>query len=72
MFGPRIEADPVRWQASAMIEEAIAAFWTAWPSIRVEVEAEIAPTGSNCEVYGLIVVDRSRKGHDPDRNQVKG
>ena len=41
MFGPRIEEDRVRWQASDVINEAIAAFWEAWPGIRPFVETEI-------------------------------
>ena len=41
MFGPRIEADRVRWQASDVINKAIAAFWEAWPGVRPLVEAEI-------------------------------
>jgi len=42
MFGPRIEADPIRWQASRVINETIAEFWAAWPAMRVALEAELA------------------------------
>ena len=42
MFGPRIEEDRVRWQASSMIDEGIAAFWEAWPTVRPLLEAELA------------------------------
>ena len=42
LFGPRIEEDLVRWQASEMITEAIAAFWEGWSTLRPQIEAEIA------------------------------
>ena len=41
MFGPRIEADRVRWQAAAVIDEAIAAFWSSWPAVRPLLDAEL-------------------------------
>ncbi len=41
-FGPRIEGDPRRWQAAAVIDESIAAFWAAWPTLGPTVEGEIA------------------------------
>lgn len=42
MFGPRIDADPIRWQASRVIDEAIQTFWAIWPQVRPGVAAEIA------------------------------
>ncbi len=41
MFGPRIEADRVRWQASPVIDEAIAAFWGSWSTVHPLLEAEL-------------------------------
>lgn len=42
LFGPRIEGDPRRWQASTVIDESITAFWSAWPALGPAIEAEIA------------------------------
>ena len=42
MFGPRIEADGVRWQASPVIDDAIAAFWDAWSTMQPLLDAEVA------------------------------
>ena len=41
MFGPLVEQFPALRQAPQMTQEAIAAFWEAWPAVRGRVEQEL-------------------------------
>lgn len=42
MFGPLVERDPALRQASRVIQEAIAAFWRAWPRLAPRLQDELA------------------------------